>query len=79
MTKCCRSLTQAVLQVDDDGASEVADEASVVQRLGGGAGDEVPAVDPHHDRHGAPQRRAEVHVHWDEDVEVEAVLADLGV
>lgn len=55
-TKCCHLLTQAVLEVHDNSASEVADEASIIKRLGGGAGNEIPAVDPHHDRHRAPQR-----------------------
>lgn len=34
-------------------------------------------MDPHHDRQRALQRDTEVHVQRDEDVEVEAVLADL--
>lgn len=56
---------------------EVADEASIVKRLGGRTSNEIPTMDPHHDRQGAPQRGAEVHVHRDKDVEVETVLADL--
>lgn len=57
--------------------SEVADEASIVQRLGSGTSDEIPTMDPHHDRQWLPQWGAEVHVHRDKDVEVEAVLTDL--
>lgn len=75
--KCCHLLTQAVLEVHDNSASEVADEASVIERLGGGAGNEIPTVDPHHDWHRAPQRGAEVHIHWYKDVEVQAVFTDL--
>lgn len=75
--KCCHLLTQAVLEVHNNSASEVADEASIIERLGGGAGYEIPTVDPHHDRHRAPQRWAEVHIHWYKDVEVQTVLTDL--
>lgn len=56
---------------------EVADESSVIQRLGGRTRDEIATMDPHHDRQRALQRDTEVHVQRDEDVEVEAVLADL--
>lgn len=75
--KCGHFLTQAILEIHNHSVSEVADEASVIERLGGGAGNEIPAVDPHHHRHQALQRRAEVHVHRYEDVEVQTVLTDL--
>lgn len=70
-------LTQSVIHAYNNSVGEVTDEASVVQRLGGGASDEIPAVDPHHDGQRAPQRGAEVHIHRDKDVEVETVFADL--
>lgn len=56
---------------------EVADESSIIQRLGGRACDEITTMDPHHDRQRSLQRATEVHVQRDEDVEVEAVLAHL--
>lgn len=56
---------------------EVADEASIIQRLGGRTCNEITTVDPHHDGQGAPHRDAEVHVQRNEDVEVQTVLADL--
>lgn len=56
---------------------EVTNEASIIQRFGGRASDEIPTVDPHHDREGALQRDAEVHIQRDKDVEVETILADL--
>lgn len=43
-------LTQAILHIYHHGVAIVTDEASVVQRFGGGAGDEVTSMDPHHDR-----------------------------
>lgn len=71
------ALTQSVLQAHNNRVSEVADEAAVIQRLGGGASDEVAAVDPHHDGQQVWQRRPEVHVQRDKDVEIETVLTDL--
>lgn len=70
-------LTQSILHAHNNGVCEVADESSVIQRLGGRTCDEIAAVDPHHDRQRVPQRNTEVHVQGDKDVEVEAVLAHL--
>ena len=56
---------------------EVADEAPVVQGLGGRAHDEVPAVDPHHHGQGSQQRGTEVDVQGYKDVEIQTVLAHL--
>lgn len=75
--KRCHFLTQAILEIHDNSVSEVADEASVIEGLGGGAGNEIPAVDPHHHWHRALQWRAEVHVRWYKDVEVQTVFTDL--
>lgn len=70
-------LTQSVLHVYNNSTGEVTDKTSVVQRLGGRACNEIPTMDPHHDRQRALQRGAEVHIHRDKDVEVETVLTDL--
>ena len=56
---------------------EVTEETSIIQRLGGRASNEIPTMDPHHDRQQTPQRGVEVHIQRDKDVEVETVLADL--
>lgn len=70
-------LTQSVLHAYNNSVGEVTDEASIIQRFGGRAGDKIPTMDPHHDRQWALQRGAEVHIQRDKDVEVQTVLADL--
>lgn len=69
--------TQSILQAHHNTFGGVADEAPVVQRLGGRASDEIPTMDPHHDGQRGHQRTAEVHIQRDKDVEVETVLAHL--
>lgn len=72
------SLTQSILQAHNDSVAEVADEASVVQQLGGRAGDEIAPMDPNHHGQQMRQRGAEVQIQRDKDVEIETVLTDLN-
>ena len=69
--------TQAVLQADQQAVGGVAEDAAVVEWLGGGACDEVTPVDPDQDGEGPQLGDAEVDPPRGEDVEVQAVLADL--
>lgn len=56
---------------------EVTNETSIIQRLGGRTSNEISTMDPNHDRQVALQRRAQVHIQWYKDVEVETILTDL--
>ena len=69
--------TQAVLQADQQAVGGIAEDAAIVERLGGGACDEVTPVDPDQDGEGPQQGGAEVDPPRGEDVEVQTVLTDL--
>lgn len=49
-------LTQSVFQAYNNSVGEVTEEAPIIQWFRGGASDEIPAMDPYHDRKRSPQR-----------------------
>lgn len=75
---CLWRLTQAILHVYHYGVAIVTDEASVVQRFGGGAGDEVASMDPHHDRKLGGRLQWEIHTQRNVYVQVQTVLTHLN-